>query len=150
VDGRTAVGTCDVLLMTFDTLRYDVAQEALRDGLTPNLGAILPPSGWELRHSPGSFTWSAHQIDDEDQRRRWVVQSLLQKEGLDRAAYQSRFAGDVLEDFAILHEFAGNGLLALDAQRIAPTDAGLEWSDALGPALYSSRTNQLMEAYELR
>lgn len=61
VDGRGAIGTCDVLLMTFDTLRYDVAAEALREGLTPNLAAILPEEGWELRHSPGSFTWSAHQ-----------------------------------------------------------------------------------------
>jgi hypothetical protein len=61
VDARSAVGTCDVLLMTFDTLRFDVASKALLEGLTPNLASILPADGWELRHSPGSFTWSAHQ-----------------------------------------------------------------------------------------
>ena len=30
------------------------------DGLTPNLAAVLP-AGWEMRHSPGSFTYAAHQ-----------------------------------------------------------------------------------------
>lgn len=87
-------------------------------------------------------------LDDEEQRRRWVVQSLLQKEGLDRTAYRARFASEVLDDFAMLREL--NGFLAIDEQKIVPTEAGLEWSDALGPALYSARTNELMEAYELR
>lgn len=55
------LGRCDVVWITLDTLRYDVAAEALRAGLTPTLAAILPRSGWELRHSPASFTYAAHQ-----------------------------------------------------------------------------------------
>lgn len=54
------VGCDDLLLITFDTLRYDVAQEAFSRGETPNLARRLPETGWELRHSPGSFTFSAH------------------------------------------------------------------------------------------
>src|SRR5579885_2904804 len=46
--------------MTLDTLRYDVAQDMLVQGHTPNLATLLPPSGWEKRHSPGSFTYAAH------------------------------------------------------------------------------------------
>src|SRR4051794_16290747 len=54
------VGSHDILFITLDTLRYDVACEALERGLTPNLGALLPGGRWEERHSPGSFTYAAH------------------------------------------------------------------------------------------
>ena len=43
------------------TLRYDVAMHALRAGKTPNLARLLPGGTWEERHSPGNFTFAAHQ-----------------------------------------------------------------------------------------
>lgn len=55
------IGTHDLLFITLDTLRYDVAVQALTQGRTPNLAAVLPGGRWEERHSPGSFTYSAHQ-----------------------------------------------------------------------------------------
>ena len=55
------VGTHDVLFLVFDTLRFDVAVDELRGGRTPNLARVLPPTGWEERHTPGSFTYAAHQ-----------------------------------------------------------------------------------------
>jgi hypothetical protein len=61
IDANKLIGTHDVLLLTLDTLRYDVAQACLREGRTPNLAAVLPAGGWEERHSPGSFTYAAHQ-----------------------------------------------------------------------------------------
>jgi hypothetical protein len=54
------IGTYDVLMVTLDSLRYDVAQEALEKGMTPRMGEWLPNGKWEKRHSPGSFTYSAH------------------------------------------------------------------------------------------
>jgi hypothetical protein len=51
----------DVLFITLDSLRYDVAVEAMEEGLTPHLENLLSPDGWEERHSPGNFTYSAHQ-----------------------------------------------------------------------------------------
>jgi hypothetical protein len=57
---RQLIGSHDVLFMTLDTLRYDVAAECLATGLTPNLARHLPDNRWEERHSPGSFTYSAH------------------------------------------------------------------------------------------
>jgi len=54
------IGTHDVLFITLDTLRYDVAAELYANGRTPHLAAVLPPGGWEKRHSPGSFTYAAH------------------------------------------------------------------------------------------
>ncbi|RFU42969.1 metalloenzyme domain-containing protein [Actinomadura logoneensis] len=54
------VGTHDVVLVTLDTLRLDVAEELLAAGETPNLAAVLPGGRWERRHTPGSFTYAAH------------------------------------------------------------------------------------------
>ena len=47
-------------MITLDTLRYDVAQQAWEAGELPGLSSHLGPQGWERRHSPGSFTYAAH------------------------------------------------------------------------------------------
>ena len=61
IDARAAVGTHDILFITLDTLRYDVACEAMALGQTPTLASLAPGGQWERRHSPGSFTYAAHQ-----------------------------------------------------------------------------------------
>jgi hypothetical protein len=52
------VGERDLILVTLDTLRFDVAHRLRAEGRTPNLARLLPE--WERRHSPGSFTYAAH------------------------------------------------------------------------------------------
>jgi hypothetical protein len=54
------IGSHDLLLLTFDTLRYDVAKSLFDRGRLPHLAQLMP-QGWEERHSPGSFTYAAHQ-----------------------------------------------------------------------------------------
>jgi hypothetical protein len=54
------VGSHDVVLITFDTLRFDVAQEEFAAGRLPHLARYLAPGGWEERYTPGSFTYAAH------------------------------------------------------------------------------------------
>src|SRR5262249_23475610 len=61
IDVNSLVGSHDLLFITLDTLRYDVAQECLRAGRTPNLARLLPGGVWEPRHTPGNFTYAAHQ-----------------------------------------------------------------------------------------
>lgn len=61
LDAHRLVGTHDVLFVTLDTLRFDVAADLWRRGRTPNLARVLPAAGWEKRHSSGSFTFAAHQ-----------------------------------------------------------------------------------------
>jgi hypothetical protein len=60
LDARSLIGTHDALFISLDTLRYDVARDALAEGRTPNLAALLPGGTWEARHSPGNFTYAAH------------------------------------------------------------------------------------------
>lgn len=61
IDVNNLIGSHDVLFVTLDTLRYDVARDALREGRTPGLAKLLPRGVWEERHSPGNFTYAAHQ-----------------------------------------------------------------------------------------
>src|SRR5687768_2956447 len=60
LNARRLIGSHDVLFVTLDTLRYDVARDMLAAGRTPNLAGVLPGGAWEMRHSPGSFTYAAH------------------------------------------------------------------------------------------
>lgn len=53
------VGRHDIIFVTLDTLRYDVASACFREGRLPNFQKLFP-GGWEMRHSPGSFTYAAH------------------------------------------------------------------------------------------
>lgn len=51
-DMNGVVGTHDLLFVTLDTLRLDVAQSALSQGRTPHLAHFLG-GAWEGRHTPG-------------------------------------------------------------------------------------------------
>lgn len=61
IDARGLVPDGDVLFVTLDALRYDVAQHAFLAGETPHLGGLLPVQGWWRCHAPGSFTYPSHQ-----------------------------------------------------------------------------------------
>ena len=90
------------------------------------------------------------ELDEAEQKRRWVIKSVLRAEGLDLSAYAAHFGSAASEDVPELGELLGAGMLTRDGQRILPTEAGLERSDAMGPRLYSRRARRLMEAYEVR
>ncbi|MFD6321985.1 STM4013/SEN3800 family hydrolase [Streptomyces sp. NPDC058442] len=50
----------NILFVTFDSLRHDVARTALAEGHTPRLAGYLPDGQWERRQTPGTFTLPAH------------------------------------------------------------------------------------------
>ncbi|MDO3646352.1 STM4013/SEN3800 family hydrolase [Nocardia mangyaensis] len=60
-DMTEVIGRDDLLLLTLDTLRYDVAVELAAAGRLPTLSAHLPEGRWQRRHAPGSFTYASHQ-----------------------------------------------------------------------------------------
>lgn len=89
-------------------------------------------------------------LSPDDRRRRYVIQSLLQAEGLDRAAYQLRFGQDVLAEIPQLATLIEHGLAVAGPARLQLTAAGLELSDAIGPWLYTADVTRLMATYTLR
>jgi hypothetical protein len=60
-DMNQVIGRDDLLLLTLDTLRHDVAAELVAEGRLPHLARHLPGGTWERRHAPGNFTYAAHQ-----------------------------------------------------------------------------------------
>jgi oxygen-independent coproporphyrinogen III oxidase len=86
-------------------------------------------------------------LGEPERRRRYLIQSLLQCEGLDRPRYRVLFGADVLDHFAIVEAWAEDGFASISPDRVVLTSAGIEYSDAIGPALYSREVRQLMESY---
>ena len=85
----------------------------------------------------------------DERRRRHLLQSLLQVEGLDRHAYRARFGTDVLADID-LTPFARRGWLEETPDTLALTPEGLAHSDAIGPALFSPHVHTLMNTSRAR
>ncbi|GAA3378448.1 STM4012 family radical SAM protein [Streptomyces sannanensis] len=91
------------------------------------------------------------QIDGDEGRRRHLLQSLLQAEGMDPGDYRDRFGSTPAEDFpAELASFAERGWLDEGTHRLRLSAEGLAHSDAVGPALFSPRVRAAMAAYELK
>ena len=57
---KKIVGSSNILFVVLDALRYDVAQTQFLEGQLANFQKYLPPTGWEKRYTPGSFTYPAH------------------------------------------------------------------------------------------
>lgn len=61
LNANDVVGTQDIVWIVLDSLRFDVAQQALARGHTPFLQSLLPNEQWQKRQTMGSFTLPAHQ-----------------------------------------------------------------------------------------
>jgi oxygen-independent coproporphyrinogen-3 oxidase len=109
------------------------------------IAAYLARARAELAHAEHGFA-----LDADEQKRRYLLQSILNTEGLDAGRYSERFGTDPADDFPDLRTFAELGLLAHEGARWIPTAPGLERSDALGPRFFSGRVRTLMEGYEAK
>jgi oxygen-independent coproporphyrinogen-3 oxidase len=89
-------------------------------------------------------------LGPDDQRRRYVLQSLLSGDGLSFTSYARRFRSAVLDDLPELAGLEELGLATRSEDGLSLTDSGLERSDAIGPWLYSESVRRLMEEYEWR
>jgi oxygen-independent coproporphyrinogen-3 oxidase len=85
----------------------------------------------------------------DEQKRRYVIKSLLRADGITFASYQNRFGTSVGEDLPQLQELSALGLLTGNAGRLQLNAEGLALSDTIGPWLYSETVTATMDAYEL-
>jgi len=101
------------------------------------------------------FTTALHGrwIDADEARRRHLLQSLLQAEGVHVADYRARFGTTPHDDFpAELADFAARGWLddGTGSALLRLSPEGLAHSDAVGPALFSPRVRADMAAHQAR
>ncbi|MFD9389320.1 STM4012 family radical SAM protein [Streptomyces sp. NPDC060000] len=91
-----------------------------------------------------------HPMNPHEARRRHLLQSLLQADGLRLDDYRARFGGAPADDFGPdLERFADRGWLTdADPTTLRLTPEGLAHSDAVGPELFSPAVRTAMAAYE--
>ncbi len=94
------------------------------------------------------FASYGFELDDDEQKRRFILKSLLRVEGLDLKLYKSTFKSSVLEDYPELFKLLQQCFMVKTADCLQLTELGLERSDAIGPWLYSAKVRACMEAYE--
>jgi oxygen-independent coproporphyrinogen-3 oxidase len=87
----------------------------------------------------------------DEQRRRYLIMSVLQADGMSLADYQNMFESSAFDDLPELAEFRRRGWLDETAPGVLRlTAAGLESSDAAGPLLYSPHVRRRLEEFTRR
>lgn len=142
-DGMVGLG-CGARSYT-RSLHYALDYAVSPKGIKAILAGYLARSDAEFAAADLGF-----ELDAEEQRRRYLLQSILNSEGLNANRYAARFGSDPADDFPDMHTFADLGLLERQGEDWRPTAAGLEWSDALGPWFFSERVCALMAEYECK
>jgi oxygen-independent coproporphyrinogen-3 oxidase len=88
-------------------------------------------------------------LDEQEQRRRYVLKSLLRVDGLSLARYRDRFGSELLADFPGLMELLEGGMAEMQDEWLRLNESGLELSDVIGPWLCSPNVREKMEGFVL-
>ncbi|GAC81520.1 oxygen-independent coproporphyrinogen-3 oxidase [Gordonia malaquae] len=90
-------------------------------------------------------------MTDDERRRRHLLQSVLQAQGMSVDDYRQRFQADPDRHFGVvLDRWRHRGWLVDDNDVLRLTSEGLAYSDSLGPELFSPVVTAAMAAYERR
>lgn len=114
---------------------YAVARAATRD-LVEN---FIAQDDAQFAHATHGF-----ELNGEEQRRRFVIQSLLTEPGLSYEAYAQRFGSAALDDLPQLQELTALELANDDGRMLALNDRGVAYADTIGPWLASAQVRALM------
>jgi oxygen-independent coproporphyrinogen III oxidase len=91
-----------------------------------------------------------YRLNLADRQRRFLIQSLLQAEGLSFSDYRQDFGSEALADFPQLHDLLTLELAEQSDDKLVLNPLGIEVSDTIGVWLYSPQVQELMEGYAWR
>lgn len=99
-----------------------------------------------IAHDDARFAQATHgfELDGEEQRRRYVIQSLLTAPGLSHAGYTRRFGATCLDELPQLQELMALDLAHDDGILLTLNERGTAYADTIGPWLASAPVRQLM------
>lgn len=83
------------------------------------------------------FATHGYDLDHDEQRRRFLILSLLRVEGLATDEYVARFNTSPEHDFPLLADLRRRGWLCDGDGQLVLTEEGIEHSDLIGPLFYS-------------
>jgi oxygen-independent coproporphyrinogen III oxidase len=89
-------------------------------------------------------------LDGDEQRRRYAIQSLLVRPGLDLDAWRARFGSEAFDDLPQLAALEPLGLAQRQGDLLALSDDGMARADTLGPWLVSATVAERMAEYAPR
>lgn len=87
----------------------------------------------------------------EEQKIRFVIKSILHATGLNMNIYSDIYGNNVLLDFPQLNDLLDENLVSINQDNIMQlTSNGVDFSDAIGPWLYSDDIKQRIQTFELK
>ncbi|HUP14049.1 MAG TPA: hypothetical protein VM187_17635, partial [Niastella sp.] len=90
------------------------------------------------------------ELNKEEQQRRFVIKSVLHGTGLDVNRYQILYGHDAIQQYPLLQELLNSDMAFIQNGVLCLSENGLDYSDAIGPALYSEGIQQLITEFELQ
>lgn len=143
LDGMIGLGPC--ARSYTQTLHYSSEYAVER----PRVSALLHEY---LRQDAQAFGLADYGfiLDPEEQQRRYLLKSILLCEGMSLAAFHGEFGVALHAAFPQLAELEAHGFAEVAGDRLRLTALGIEYSDTIGPWLYSPRVVRLMEEYPWR
>jgi oxygen-independent coproporphyrinogen-3 oxidase len=98
------------------------------------------------------FEWINYgfQLDIEEQKRRYLLLSLLSNKGLNLNDYFKYFQTLAFIDFPELNELLKLNIAILNQSTLQLTPAGIEHSDSIGSWFFSENVRNLMQTYQLK
>lgn len=86
----------------------------------------------------------------EERKRRYLILSLLSHEGLTDEGYATQFRSQPMDDFPELIQLIEGRLAQKSNSVMRLTPQGLEWSDAIGPWLFSDEVQRRSMEFDLK
>ncbi|MBL1199716.1 MAG: coproporphyrinogen III oxidase family protein [Nostoc sp. GBBB01] len=142
-DGMVGLG-CGARSYT-NTLHYSNEYAVGAKGISEILQAYIQTADESFDYAHYGF-----QLNAEEQRRRYILLSLLSDEGLNCGSYRRQFGSEVYADFPEFSELLALNLAIKDEEILQLTEFGIERSDTIGAWLFSDKVQELMQDYELK
>lgn len=87
-------------------------------------------------------------LDQEEEKRRYIIKNILFVSGLDKKQYQQKFGEDAEKEFGLLAAWKEKGYLTEENHVYTLTKQGMALSDYLGPQLISPKVKGRMREWE--
>jgi oxygen-independent coproporphyrinogen-3 oxidase len=124
-------------------LHYATQFAVSQAGIRAILASWIQQSDHEL-----SLATHGIRLSSDEQRRRFLIMSLLQREGMQLVEYENIFQSSPFDDIRDLQELQHRGWLdASTPGTLKMTEAGLANSDIAGPLLYSPSVRRCLEEF---
>jgi oxygen-independent coproporphyrinogen-3 oxidase len=115
--------------------------------LAPNIRGVIADYEQSWRAGDGLIR-HGFVLDEDEQRRRFVILSLLES-GLGLAAFRERFGAEALTLFAPQWDaLQAEDCVTIEDDAVRLTPRGVRHSDVVGHLFFSERVCRLMETFE--